>query len=124
MKNPWCSILLLLGMLMKLRISCIAIIVLTVAVTSGCVTSTIENAREEKTDSYKGEAVVVMAKSYHQGNETEADYIQCIERTLGRGSGALNVIPTQQFIDNLFPWFEPRTAPTNTKGLINFMTKL
>jgi hypothetical protein len=111
-------------MLMKLRISCIAIIVLTVAVTSGCVTSTIENAREEKTDTYKGEAVVVMAKSYHQGNETEADYIQCIERTLGRGSGALNVIPTQQFIDKLFPWFEPRTAPTNTKGLINFMTKL
>ena len=47
---------------------------------SGCVTSTIENARDEIIDSYNGEAVVVMAKSYHQGNETEADYINCIEK--------------------------------------------
>ena len=67
---------------------------------SGCVTSTIENARNEITDSYDGEAVVVMAKSYHQGNETEADYINCIERSLGNGRGALNVLPTQKFIDN------------------------
>ena len=90
---------------------------------SGCVTSTIENARNETTDSYDGEAVVVMAKSYHQGNETEADYINCIERSLGSGRGALNVLPTQKFIDNLFPWFEPRTAPANTQGLSKLMSK-
>ena len=89
----------------------------------GCVTSTIENARNETTDSYDGEAVVVMAKSYHQGNETEADYINCIERSLGNGRGALNVLPTQKFIDNLFPWFEPRTAPANTQGLSKLMSK-
>jgi len=90
---------------------------------SGCVTSTIENARNETTNSYDGEAVVVMAKSYHQGNETEADYINCIERSLGSGRGALNVLPTQKFIDNLFPWFEPRTAPANTQGLSKLMSK-
>tara|TARA_Y100000389_G_scaffold198646_1_gene235536 strand:+ start:6285 stop:6914 length:630 start_codon:yes stop_codon:yes gene_type:complete len=88
---------------------------------SGCVTSSIENARDEITKSYNGEAVVVMAKSYHQGNETESNYINCIEKSLGNGRGALNVIPTQRFIDNLFPWFEPRTTPTNTKGLAKLM---
>jgi hypothetical protein len=90
---------------------------------SACVTASIENVREESTGLLEGEAVVVMAKSYHQGNETEADYISCIENALGRGSGALKVIPNQQFIDNLFPWFEPRTAPADTKGLATLMKR-
>ena len=107
---------------MKLRISCIAVIV--AITTSGCVTAAIENARVETTGLLEGEAIVVMAKSYHQGNETEADYIQCVETALGYGVSALNVVPAQQFIDKLFPWFEPRTAPSNTKGLMQFMEKL
>ena len=91
------------------------------AALSGCVTASLENAREESTGLLDGESVVVMAKSYHQGNETEAYYIECVEKALGRGSGAINVIPNQQFVDNLFPWFEPRTAPADTKGLVQLM---
>jgi hypothetical protein len=90
---------------------------------TGCVTASIENEREETTGLLEGESVVVMAKSYHQGNETEADYIRCVENALGRGSGALRIIPNQQFIDNLFPWFEPRTAPADTKGLVHLMAR-
>lgn len=90
---------------------------------SGCVTASVENAREETTGLLEGETVVVMAKSYHQGNETEADYIDCVEKALGGGSGGLNVIPNQQFVDNLFPWFEPRTAPADTKGLVLLMAR-
>lgn len=98
------------------------IVVLTIAL-SGCVTASVENEREETTGLLEGESVVVMAKSYHQGNETEADYIRCVEKALGRGSSSLNVIPNQQFIDNLFPWFEPRTAPADTKGLVTLMER-
>ena len=87
----------------------------------GCITASVEGDRAESTGLLDGESVVVMAKSYHLGNETEADYIRCVERALARGSGSLNVIPNQQFIDNLFPWFEPRTAPADTKGLVTLM---
>ena len=97
-------------------------IILVVAI-SGCVTAVIEDAREQPTGLLEGETVVVMAKSYHQGNETETDYIRCIEKALGRGSGALNVVPNQQFVDNLFPWFEPRTAPADMKGLAQLMER-
>ena len=90
---------------------------------SGCVTARLEDAREETTGLLEGETVVVMAKSYHQGNETEADYIRCVEKALGSGKGGLNVIPNQKFIDNLFPWFEPRTAPADTKGLDQLMAR-
>lgn len=90
---------------------------------SGCVTARVEDAREATTGLNDGETVVVMAKSYHQGNETEADYINCVESALGRGTKGLNVIPNQNFVDNLFPWFEPRTAPADTKGLVTLMNR-
>ena len=100
-----------------------ALTMILVVAISGCVTAVIEDAREQPTGLLEGETVVVMAKSYHQGNETETDYIRCIEKALGRGSGALNVVPNQQFVDNLFPWFEPRTAPADTKGLVQLMER-
>lgn len=90
---------------------------------SGCVTSRVENSREGLTGIGQGESVVIMAKSYHLGNETEAKYITCIENALARGSEGLNVIPHKNFIDSLFPWFEPRTAPAETKGLPKLMER-
>lgn len=90
---------------------------------TGCVTSRVEDARVNTTGLNEGESVVIMAKSYHQGNKTESDYVNCLENALGRGSKGLRVIPSQQFVDSLFPWFEPRTAPAETKGLTKLMDR-
>ena len=90
---------------------------------SGCITSRIEDARENVTGLNDGQSVVIMAKSYHQGNETEADYITCVENALRGGSKGINVVPHQTFVDELFPWFEPRTAPAETKGLPALMNR-
>jgi hypothetical protein len=90
---------------------------------TGCITSRVEDARENLTGLTDGQSVVIMAKSYHQGNETEGDYLNCVEKALGAGSKGINVIPHQKFVDNLFPWFEPRTAPANTKGLPALMDR-
>ena len=83
----------------------------------GCVTSHVEDARETVTGIGADETIVIMAKSYHQGNETESDYVTCVENSLRSGSKGINVVPHQQFVDELFPWFEPGTAPGDTKGL-------
>ena len=96
--------------------------VFTVLLT-GCVTSRIENSRVAVTGIEQGESVVIMAKSYHLGNETEAKYLNCIEQSLSRGSNGLRVIPRKEFVDSLFPWFEPRTAPSETKGLARLMER-
>jgi len=90
---------------------------------AGCVTSRVEDAREKVTGLKDDQSVVIMTKSYHQGNETEGDYLACVERALGGGSKGINVIPHQQFVDTLFPWFEPRTAPADTKGLPALMDR-
>jgi hypothetical protein len=90
---------------------------------SGCVTSTVMDARTSNTGIGVNESVVIMAKSYHLGNETERKYIRCIEDKLAGGRNGLNVIPHDQFIDSLFPWFEPRTAPAETKNLARLMDR-
>ncbi len=90
---------------------------------AGCVTSRVEDARENVTGLEDGQSVVIMTKSYHQGNETEKDYLTCVEKALGSGSKRIKVVPHQQFVDRLFPWFEPRTAPADTKGLPALMDR-
>ncbi|MDZ7643800.1 MAG: hypothetical protein U5K76_05980 [Woeseiaceae bacterium] len=90
---------------------------------SACVTSRIEDSRQNVTGIAEGEGVVIMAKSYHLGNETESKFIDCVGDAIGRGSSGLRVVPNQEFVDALFPWFEPRTAPADTKGLPTLMTR-
>lgn len=98
-------------------------LLLATLVTSGCITSRIEDVREASTGINEGEGVVIMAKSYHLGNETEAKFIACVGDAVGRGRSKLRVIPNTEFVDALFPWFEPRTAPADTKGLPELMQR-
>ena len=90
---------------------------------SACVTSRVEDMRTSDTGLREGEGVVIMAKSYHLGNETEADFISCVGDSIGRGSDGLRVVPNSEFVDALFPWFEPRTAPAETKSLPDLMQR-
>lgn len=99
------------------------VVVLTAASSTACVTSTVQDARQGVTGISEGDSIVIMAKSYHLGNETERKYIRCIEDNLARGRSGLNVIPHDEFIDSLFPWFEPRTAPAETKNLAKLMER-
>ena len=89
----------------------------------GCITAHVEDARETSTGIKSGESIVIMAKSYHGGNETESDYVTCVEKALSRGSNGVSVLPHKKFVDELFPWFEPRTVPADTKGLPNLMQR-
>ncbi|MCB1845002.1 MAG: hypothetical protein KDI09_18700, partial [Halioglobus sp.] len=90
---------------------------------TACVTSRVEDARQGNTGLNAGEGIVIMAKSYHLGNETESKFIACVGDAMGRGSHGLRVVPNQEFVDALFPWFEPRTAPADTKGLPALMSR-
>lgn len=98
-------------------------LVLVSVTLSACITSRIEDNRQGDTGLNEGEGVVIMAKSYHLGNETESKFIACVGESIGRGRTGLRVIPNTEFVDALFPWFEPRTAPADTKGLPDLMNR-
>ena len=99
------------------------LIVLLVLTLNACVTARIEDNRIGNTGTGEGEGVVILAKSYHLGNDTESDFLKCIGSNISKGSSGVRVIPTRSFKDLLFPWFEPRTAPSDTLSLAKLLTR-
>ncbi len=106
------------GMLSKLLF-----VILPCLLIAACTTARVEDTRQTATGLQEGEGIVIMARSYHLGNETEAKFIDCVSSTISRGSDGLRVVPSNEFIDALFPWFEPRTAPSDTKGLPDLLER-
>lgn len=86
--------------------------------TGGCVTSTIEQVRESETGMTDGDSVVVLGRRNRPSQtQTELDFIECVSGNMAGGSSGVAVITEQAFMDAMFPWFEPRTAPLNTSEL-------
>lgn len=90
---------------------------------SGCTTTRLEEQTNLPFKILEGDSVVITSNSYHAGSETENDFLLCINKSLSNKQKMFNVIPTQQFINELYPWFEPRTAPQTTEDLSNFLNK-
>lgn len=88
---------------------------------TACTTTRLEEETNLPFEIFEGTSVVITSNSYHAGNETENDFLQCINKTLSNKQKIFNVVPTQHFINQLYPWFEPRTAPQSTKDLSSFL---
>ena len=91
---------------------------------AGCVSSTIQEVREARTSMDVDDYMVVLGKRDRpNSNETELNFISCISKNIASGSDALNVIDERAFMDSMFPWFEPRTAPVETGDLPRIMNQ-
>jgi hypothetical protein len=90
---------------------------------SGCTTTRLEEQTNLPFEIHEGESLVITSNSYHVGNETENDFLQCINKSLASKQKTFNVIPTQEFVNQLYPWFEPSTAPQKTEDLSSFLGK-
>lgn len=84
---------------------------------SGCVNSTVEEVRSGATGMRSTDQVVVLGRRHNNGYETEPDFVSCVGDNLGNGRDGINVLPERQFVDSLFPFFEPRTAPLEIRDL-------
>ena len=99
------------------------LLVVLAALTGGCMTATIEQSRHTLTGVGDGDAIVVLARSYHNGNNTEGKFIDCIDKQLGKGRRSMTVIPDEDFRDAFYPWFEPRTAPKTPADLPSLLAE-
>ena len=84
---------------------------------NACTTVVIDEYRQSASPMQGGEAVVVLGRRHSSDYETEPDLVECIGDVLASGNSGIGVIPEQEFLDSLYPWFEPRTAPMNLKRL-------
>jgi hypothetical protein len=90
---------------------------------SGCMTTRVEEFKNSATGINSDESIVILEASYHTGNETEDDFIDCITSRIQRGRNGINVFSDEQFVDALFPWFEPRTMPSGPEALPDLLKR-
>lgn len=98
----------------RVRLLLLAAIVLSA---SACTAVTIDHYSSGSVTIAEDESVVVLGRRTASTYDTEEDLIACVGRTLSNGRSKLRVIPEQEFVDRLYPWFEPRTAPTQVAAL-------
>ena len=90
---------------------------------SACTNTTIDEFRQGETGIENGESIVILGRRQASEYETRAEFVDCVGDQVNRGDNSINVVPEQEFVDALFPWFEPRTAPLRTQDLERLMAE-
>jgi hypothetical protein len=101
----------------------VAALLSLIVLLTGCVTARIEQSRHKVAGLNDGESVVVLPRRQNNREDPEDSFITCLNSKLGRGSKSVRVFPEQKFLDNLFPWFEPRIAPVTPDKLVEILTR-
>ena len=91
-------------------------VVMTVAL-GGCASTRVEQSRVATTGLQTDEALVLLGRASYNDRQTEESFTDCIADALASGERPIRLIPQDQFKDDLYPWFEPRTAPTSASEL-------
>jgi hypothetical protein len=93
-----------------------------IALLNGCAaTTTIDEFRPTTAlmDIGDSEKVVILGRRDAGHYVTDRDFVECVGDKL-RGPG-IQVMGEQEFIDAIYPWFEPRTAPKSLKRLTRLL---
>ncbi len=90
---------------------------------AGCMQSRVEESREMPTHIAKGEAVVILAKPQVEGAGAEDGFMDCVSDELKGGKSNIVVHGNDEFVDKMFPWFEPGTAPAKPEAVSALLTK-
>ena len=109
-------------LLVNQRLGVSVLLLLTLG-SSGCMRAQIVESREAATGIRSGEAVVLLAKPHVEGTGTEDGFTDCVGDDLAGGKTPFKVQDNDEFVDQLFPWFEPSTAPTRPEGLATLISK-
>jgi hypothetical protein len=90
----------------------------------GCVTSTVDEMVFNEPTAGIGDATVVILGRRHAADyETEPKFISCVGDHITRRDPSIEVIPELDFINALYPWFEPRTAPLRPADIDRLMVQ-
>ena len=89
-----------------------ALALASVTLLAGCVTSTVdEMVFNEPTMGIGDSTVVILGRRHASDYETEPDFVQCVGKHVSSRDRSIEVIGELEFVNALYPWFVPRTAP-------------
>ena len=95
----------------------INILLLLIITTVGCSTTRIDEEVNTAFTISGDESIVLLSNSYHTGNQTELDFMDCLNNSILKKQDTFEIIPTRQFQNLFYPWFEPSTAPQSIEDL-------
>lgn len=101
----------------------IGIISLVMVFFASCTSTTVDEFRQGETGIESGESIVILGRRQASDYETRSEFVECVGDRMRRGQNAINVVPEKEFVDAMFPWFEPRTAPLRPSGLEQLMAE-
>ncbi len=79
---------------------------------TGCVTATVdEMIFNEPTEGIGDATVVILGRRHASDYDTEPDFVRCVGRHITARDRSIEILGELEFINALYPWFEPRTAP-------------
>ena len=87
----------------------------------GCTTTEIDEFRQSATQINFDESIVILGRRQNNNYETEESFVDCVASVVSSGSNAISVVDEREFLDAMFPFFEPRTAPMRTAHLEQLM---
>lgn len=88
---------------------------------TACTVTEIDEFRQASTSISSDESIVILGRRQSNDYETEGSFVDCVARVVTSGKDSISVIPEQEFLDAMFPFFEPRTAPMRTGHLRQLM---
>lgn len=84
---------------------------------TACVSTRIEESRRAVTVMTSDDTVVILGRAKHTDDETEASFTECVNEALAGRNARLSLMSESDFVDAMFPFFEPRLAPNNIDDL-------
>ena len=99
-------------------------LVLMFTVLQGCVNATVDEMTfMEPTEGIGDTSVVILGRRHAADYETEFEFIECIGDHIRRGDQEITVLHEVEFINMMYPWFEPRTAPLRTQDIDRLLSQ-
>jgi len=88
------------------------------ALLSACVTSNVDQmVYNEPTQGIGDASVVILGRRHGSDYETEPDFVKCVGDHIAARDNSVTVIDELEFLNALYPWFEPRSAPMHPKDI-------
>lgn len=87
-------------------------IILSALILQACVTADVDEMVFHEPHAGIGDnTVVILGRRHASDYETEFEFIHCVGEYITDRDPSVEIISELEFINALYPWFEPRTAP-------------
>ncbi len=89
---------------------------------SGCVTATVDKVVfNEPLEGIGDATVVILGRRHASDYDTEPEFVKCVGKHIIARDKSIEILGELEFINALYPWFEPRTAPLRPEDIEKLM---